>query len=173
MTSTIDINVLSQIHYGVFIITSCCQTKINGQIATVAFQITSKPAQVITCINKENLTHELILANKVFGVSILTEDADLKFIGKFGFCSGRMSDKFCNINYKTLSTGTPLVIDHTAGIMDLKVNQAIDVGTHTLFVGELVASEKLCDKQPMTYDYYHKVIKGKTHKNAPTFQITQ
>jgi ferric-chelate reductase [NAD(P)H] len=171
MMNKIDPNALCQIQYGVFIVTSFADNKLNGQIATVVFQITNQPPQLITCLNKNNLTHQFVMTSKAFGVSILTEEADLKFIGKFGFRTGRDFDKFSDTNHKKLSTGSPLVLDRTSGILDLKVTQTIDVGTHTLFVGELVAAEKISDSKPMTYDYYHKVVKGKTHQNAPTFQI--
>ena len=170
MAPKIDLSVLCQIQYGVFIVSSFCNDKINGQIATVIFQITCEPIQIVTCLCKKNLTHQLIMESKIFGVSILSQDADLKFIGKFGFCSGRNSDKFADTNYKKTQTGTPLVLDHTTGILDLQVTQTIDVGTHTLFIGSLLTAEKLNDNIPMTYDYYHNVIKGKTHQNAPTCQ---
>jgi ferric-chelate reductase [NAD(P)H] len=173
MMNKIDPSALCQIQYGVFIITSFADNKLNGQIATVVFQVTNQPTQLVTCLNKNNLTHQLVTASKVFGISILTEEADLKFIGKFGFRTGRDLDKFSDTNYKKLTTGSPLVLDRTSGILDLKVTQTIDVGTHTLFVGELVAAEKISDDKPMTYDYYHKVVKGKTQQNAPTFQRRQ
>ena len=170
MAIKIDPAALYQIQYGVFIISSFLDDKINAQIATVAFQVTSDPAQIVTCLNKNNLTHEFVMKSKAFGISILSQDADLKFIGRFGFRCGRDFDKFDGINYKKSETGSPLILDHASGILDLKVNQAIDVGTHTLFIGELLTSEKLNDNIPLTYDYYHNVIKGKTSKNAPTFQ---
>ncbi len=170
MTSPIDLSTLCQIQYGIFIISSFSGSKINGQIATVAFQVTNQPAQIAICLNKNNLTHQFVMDSKTFGISILSEEADLKLIGKFGFRCGRDCDKFIDTNYKKSITGSPLVLDHAAGILDLKVNQALDLGTHTLFIGEVLTAEKISAKKPMTYDYYHKVVKGKTHQNAPTFQ---
>jgi ferric-chelate reductase [NAD(P)H] len=170
MTDKIDPQALNHIQYGVFIITSFLGERINGQIATVVFQVTSNPTQIVTCLNKDNLTHEFVMASKAFGVSILSQDADLKFIGRFGFRCGRDFDKCQGIKYKKSITGSPLIIEHTSSILDLRVKQTVDVGTHTLFVGELLAAEKLNDNTPLTYDYYHNVIKGKTQKNAPTFQ---
>lgn len=170
MTDNIDINVLLQIQYGVFVVTSFSKEKINGQIATVVFQVTIEPIQIATCLHKSNLTHQFIMESKMFGISVLSQDVDLKFIGRFGFRTGRDSDKFIDINYKKSQTGSPLILDNATGILDLRVKQTLDVGTHTLFVGELLTAEKISDKMPITYDYYHNVIKGKTHKNAPTFQ---
>ena len=39
-----------------------------------------------------------------------------------------------------------------------------------MFLGAQVAAEQYGDRTPMTYDYYHKVIKGKSPKNAPTYR---
>lgn len=166
----INIDVLSQIQYGVFVVTTGSQEKLNGQIATVVFQVTIEPIQIVTCLHKSNLTHQFILDSKKFGISILSQQVDLKFIGIFGFHTGRNFDKFAGINYKKAVTGTPLILDYAVGVLDLQLQQTIDVGTHTLFVGKVIAAEKINDKIPITYAYYHDVIKGKTHKNAPTFQ---
>ena len=166
----VNIDVLSQIQYGVFVVTSCAQEKITGQIATVVFQITIEPIQIVTCLHKSNFTHQLILESKKFGVSILSQQVDLKFIGRFGFHTGRNFDKFAGVNYKETPTGTPLVLDYAVGVLDLQLQKTVDVGTHTLFVGRVITAEMISDKLPITYAYYHDVIKGKTHKNAPTFQ---
>ena len=172
MPYEIDLGTLCQIQYGLFIVTSFLDVgevkKANGQISTVAFQITCQPTQIAVCLHKNNLTHEFIVASKVFGISILSQETSLKFIGQFGFRTGRDFDKFVNVKYKDLITGSPLVLDNAVGILDLVVKQTLDVGTHTLFVGEVLGAEKLNNKTPMTYDYYHNVVKGKTHKNAPT-----
>ena len=170
MMNKIDLSAICQIQYGVFIVTSFSNDKLNGQIATVVFQVTIQPVQIATCLSKKNLTYQFVMESKAFGVSILSEEADLKFIGKFGFRTGRDFDKFTNTNYKKSVAGIPLILDHASGILDLKVNQTIDLGTHTIFVGELLSAEKVSDNKPMTYDYYHNVVKGKTHQNAPTFQ---
>jgi rubredoxin len=51
--------------------------------------------------------------------------------------------------------------------------QTFDVGTHLLFIGELVQSEILDEAQePITYLYYRQVKKGVAPKNAPTYVDT-
>jgi ferric-chelate reductase [NAD(P)H] len=165
----INLAVLNQIQYGIFIVSSFLNEKINGQIATVVFQVTNEPIQIATCLNKSNLTHQFVTASKAFGVSILSQQADLKFIGTFGFHTGHNFDKFARINYKKSVTGSPLVLDNTIGVLDLKVTKTVDINTHTLFIGSLLDSEKINDTPPLTYDYYYSVLKGKNHQHAPTF----
>ncbi|MFC1788916.1 hypothetical protein ACFLZE_03280 [Thermodesulfobacteriota bacterium] len=43
------------------------------------------------------------------------------------------------------------------------------MGTHTIFIGDTVSSEVLKTGQPLTYQYYHEVLKGKSPPNAPTY----
>lgn len=167
--SEIDLAVLNQIQYGIFIVSSFLNEKINGQIATVVFQVTNQPIQIATCLNKSNLTHQFVMTSKSFGVSILSQEADLKFIGTFGFHTGHNFDKFAGVNYKKSVTGSPLILDSVIGVLDLRVTKTIDIDTHTLFIGELLATKKISDAPPLTYDYYYNVLKGKNHQHAPTF----
>jgi rubrerythrin len=45
--------------------------------------------------------------------------------------------------------------------MSAYVQQEIDLGSHLMFIGQLVASEVLSDTPTVTYDYYQKNIKPK------------
>lgn len=62
-----------------------------------------------------------------------------------------------------------MVIDHTIAYLEVKVTQEIDVGTHTLFIGELVNADVISEGECMTYDYYHQVKRGSTPKTAPVY----
>ena len=164
-----DINVLHNISYGVYIVSSFKGASFNGQIVNTAFQITSQPPTIGISINKQNLTYDFINSSERFSVSILSEDASLGFIGKFGFKSGRETDKFKDIKYKTLASGCPVVLDNSIGYVEAKVINKMDCGTHMLFVGEVTESSILKMGKPMTYDYYHQVKRGTTPETAPTF----
>jgi rubredoxin/flavin reductase (DIM6/NTAB) family NADH-FMN oxidoreductase RutF len=164
-----DPNVLHNISYGMYIVSSDLGGKLNGQIANTVFQITNEPVTIAVSINKKNLTHEYITKSLRFGVSILEEETPLAFIGKFGFRSGRTEDKFKSVKYRTLPSGCPVVIDNTIGYIEAMVVKSLDCVTHTVFIGELVASEIFKIAKPMTYDYYHQTKRGTTPSSAPTF----
>lgn len=164
-----DLNVLHNIGYGMYVVSSCRGGELNAQIANTVFQVTSEPATIAISINKQNLTHEFILASGVFSVSILVQETPLVFIGQFGFKSGRTEDKFKNVKYKLLESGCPIGLDNSLGYLEAKVVKQFDCGTHTLFLGELKGAEILMPGKPMTYDYYHQVKRGATPKSAPTF----
>ena len=160
---------MHNLSYGMYVVSSMKGGKFNGQIANTVFQITSKPVNIAISINKENLTHQYIEYSKVFSVSILSRDAPFPFIGLFGFQSGRNVNKFETTRYKLGVTGAPVVEDYSMGYIEAKVVSEMDAGTHTLFVAEVLEAEKLRDGVPMTYDYYHNVIKGKTPEKAATY----
>ena len=160
---------LYQISYGLYIVSSRKGDKFNGQIANTVFQVTSQPPVIAASINKQNLTHQFIKESGKFSVSILSKDTPLKFIGYFGFRSGREIGKFKDVNYKIDDNGVPIVLDNTVAYLVAEVTKEVDVGTHTIFIGEVVEAEILNNEEPMTYAYYHKVKQGKTPKTAATY----
>lgn len=164
-----DPNVLHNIGYGMYVVASYCGSRYNAQIVNTAFQITSRPVIVAISINKENLTHQFISESQRFSLSILAEETPLNFIGRFGFKSGKDTNKFKDIKVKTLVSGCPVVLDNALCFLEARVLNSIDCGTHTLFLGEMAESEMLREGRPLTYEYYHQVKCGTTPKSAPTF----
>ncbi len=160
---------LYKLSYGIYIVTSKKGDKINGQIANTVFQITSEPPTLAVSINKSNLTWEYINASGVFAVSTISQDTQLAFIGKFGFKSGRDTEKFSGVNYKLGLTGAPLVLDNATAFFEANVVNRMDLGTHTVFVGEVIDADVLNEKPVMTYEYYHQVKRGTTPKTAPSY----
>lgn len=160
---------LHKISYGVYVVSSKRGEKLNGQIANTVFQITADPPTITVSINKQNLTHEFIEKSKVFVVSVLSQETPMKFIGRFGFKSGRDLDKFKDVNYKVGITGAPIVLENTIGYLEVEVVNSMDVGTHTVFVGKIVDAEIIREGEPMTYSYYHQIKGGRSPKTAPTY----
>jgi len=160
---------LHKLGYGLYVVSSRKGARLNAQIANTVFQITSEPPTIAVSINKHNLTHEFIMESKVFTASVISQDAPLSFVGHFGFKSGRDLDKFQSINHKVGETKAPIVLDHTLAYLEAKVMQEIDVGTHTIFIGELVEADIMKEGEPMTYAYYHQVKRGSTPKTAPSY----
>jgi len=160
-----------KLSYGIYVITSGKEGRFNGQIANTVFQVTSEPPTIAVSINKQNFTHEQIVASRRFTVSILEEATPMTLIGQFGFKCGREINKFEGVRIQTGKTGVPIVIDHAVAFIEAKVVGEMDCGTHTIFLGRVVECDILdATAEPMTYAYYHKVKGGKAPKNAPTYQ---
>jgi len=164
-----DERALFKVGCGLYIVSSTSDGRLNGQVANALVQVTAEPIAVAVSINKLNLTYEYIANSRVFAVSVLSVDTPLGFIGRFGFRSGREFDKFEGVKYKTGVTGAPVALDNAVAYFEVEVKDKLDVGTHTVFVGEVVEAEVLNGAEPLTYAYYHAVKRGKTPKTAATY----
>lgn len=160
-------NVLRNISYGVYIISTMDGDRPTGCIANSIMQITSSPVTVALSMNHDNYTNSCIVNSGKFAVSILSVDSDPGLIGTFGFQSGKTVDKFADVAYEA-KEGMPIVPD-SCGYMVFNVIGSTETSTHTIFIGELVDGDIIGSTEPMTYAYYHKVVKGKSPKNAPTY----
>lgn len=168
-----DNTMLYDLSYGVYAVTTWDEGRAVGCIANSAMQITSSPMTLAVSINKDNYTHDCIKKMEKFAISILSEKSDPAVIGSFGFrsASDKSVEKFGGIRQKVVSY-LPAVAD-SCGCIIVKLIQTFDCGTHTIFFGEIIDAERFSKEPPMTYSYYHKVIKGKSPKNAPTYQAEE
>jgi len=165
-----DFQALNSCSYGLYILSSKKGDKYNGQIVNTVVQVTAEPPTVAVSVNRDNLTQQYITESKVFSASVLLTEAPMTLIGKWGFKSGRDTDKFEGTEFKLGKTGAPIVLDGALAFLEAEVIDSLDVGTHTIFVGKLVDCAMLSEGEPMTYAYYHQVKKGKTPKKAATYQ---
>ena len=150
----------------------CAGDKIkgNGFVSNTVFQVSSEPAKFAACCNKNNYTIEFIEKYGCFSVSVLSQVADAKIFGTFGYRSGKDFDKLAGMNLKYGETGVPIVLNDSIAWLVCKVVEKFDVGTHWLFIGELTEAEFLDEAgEPLTYAYYRQVKKGVAPKNAPTY----
>lgn len=166
----IDIEALFRITYGLFIVSSGDRKRANGFISNTVFQVTADPPQFVVCCNKNNFTAGFIERSGVFSVSILEKETTSDIMGRFGFKSGRDFNKMEGMSMRYGQTGVPIVLNASIAFLECKVVQTFDVGTHLMFVGELVQAALLdSTKEPLTYLYYRQVKKGNAPKNAPTY----
>ncbi len=162
---------LNKFSYGLYIVSSAHEGKKNGQLVNTVFQLTPNPPRIAVCLNKENLTHEIVEKSGFFSISVLDEETSLPFIGLFGFKSGRDTDKFEKVSHK-MEGDCPIVTENALSYVNVKVMSKMDSDSHTLFMGEVTNGEVIKEGKPLTYDFYQKNKKGKTHKNATTFNKT-
>lgn len=153
--------------YGVYVTTSTDNGKPVGCITNSNTQITSSPATVSVSVNHDNYTAECIEKSGLFGFTVLSVDSDPEIIGKFGFFSSKDTDKFSGFEYD-LKEGVPVLADGCAYAV-CRVIDKMETSTHTVFLGEVIDADTLKNSEPMTYSYYHKVLKGKSPEKAPTY----
>ncbi len=164
----IDNTTLFKLSYGLFVLSAKEGVKDNGCIINTAIQITDSPKRISVTVNKQNLTHDMILKTGEFNLSILTESTPFDVFKHFGFASGRDTDKFTGEPLRT-SNGIAYVGGYSNGVISGKVIDTIDVGTHTVFIAEVTEAQVLSDKKSVTYEYYFAHIKPKPEKKKNGF----
>lgn len=160
-------NAFRKLSYGVYIISVWDGNRPTGCTANSVMQITSDPPSFAVSINHNNYTNQCIDKTGKFAVSVLGENTTPLIIGIFGFRSGKDINKFDTVQYE-IQDGMPVVKESCAYII-CEVIRKMETDTHTIFLGKVSAADIFSDDEPMTYSYYHKVIKGKSPKNAPTY----
>jgi len=162
-----DKNALFKIGYGLYVLTANEKGKDNGCIINTVMQVTSDPCQIGIAVNKMNYTNKMIQNTKKFNISVLSENTKFEIFKHFGFQSGANIDKFVNFaDTKRSPNGVLYITKDTNAFMSAYVKQEIDLGSHTLFIGQLVASEILSDVPTVTYDFYQKNIKPKPQEES-------
>ncbi|WP_252234069.1 flavin reductase [Clostridium sp. ZS1] len=160
-----DQSALFTITYGVYILTTEVDGKMNGCIINTLSQVTQEPMRVSVTVLKENFTNELIKKSNKFSVSIVDKNASLNTIAHFGYRSGRDVDKFKDMPYILDELNNPAVEKDCIATLSCKVVKNIDLGTHNMFIAEVVNAKKLNNGEPMTYGYYRDLKAGKLDQN--------
>ncbi len=164
-----DAEVLHQLGYGLYVVSSRMDGRYNGQVANALMQVCAEPAAVAVCLNKKNLTHEYVRSSRVFTASVLSEETPLPFIARFGFRSGRDVNKFEGLDVMTGSTGAPILKDFCTAYLEAEVEREADAWTHTVFIGRVVRTGILAEGVPMSYAFYHDVKRGVIPRTAPNY----
>ena len=160
-----DPKAMYKLTYGLFVLT----TKGNGCIVNTAIQAASNPNQLTICVNKANYTHDLILENKAFNVSVISEKASFDLFKRFGFQSGRDVNKFDGFTgFNMADNGIAYITEGCNAYFICKVTATLDLGSHTLFVGEISDMNVLSEDASTTYLYYLNHIKPKPEAKKTT-----
>ena len=156
-----DMSAMFKLSYGLFVLTAREDGKDNGCIVNTVSQLTSTPNRVTVAVNKANYTHDMILRTGEFNASILTQDTPFELFRHYGFQSGRTVDKFEGVEMPRAANGIVYLVGVANAVISGKVAQAIDCGTHTLFIADVTELRTLSNDRSVTYQYYFDHIKPK------------
>ena len=156
-----------QLTYGLFVLTSRIGVKDHGCIINTAGQVTSSPNRISITVNKDNFTHDLVRDSGRFNISILSEKASFDIFKHFGFQSGRDVDKFEGYQAcRRSENGLYYITEGTNAYISATVEQAIDLGSHTMFIASVDDMDVLSSEPSATYAYYQSSIKPKPEQSA-------
>lgn len=157
-----DMTALFNIGYGLYVLTAADGLKDNGCIINTVSQITADPVRIIVGVNKQNLTHDMILKTGELNLSVLNQDAPFSVFQRFGFASGRNVNKFAeDATIFRAANGIAYLPEYTNAMMACTVQDTVDMGTHTLFVVSMEQALTFNKVPTMTYSYYQSNVKPK------------
>lgn len=155
----VDNNALFKIGYGLYVLSAKEGAKDNGCIINTVVQVTNSPNRLAVAVNKQNHTHDMILRTKVFNISVLTEDTPFSTFQRYGFASGRDTDKFAGVPEARTANGLRFVPETANAVISGKVISTVDCGSHTLFIADVTEAHILSEDPSVTYQYYFDHIK--------------
>ena len=156
-----DMTALFNIGYGLYVVTSNDGKKDNGLIVNTVTQVTNAPNRIAVCINKQNYSHHVIKETGKMNVNCLSVDAPFSVFERFGFQSGRNTDKFEGFDTLKSDNGLVFLPKYINSFMSLKVEDYIDLDTHGMFICSVTEARVTSDKETMTYTYYQNNVKPK------------
>ena len=165
-----DKKAMYKLSYGLFVLTAREGEKDNGCIINTAIQAASEPNRLSICVNKANYTHDMIQRTGKFTVSVLSQKAQFELFKHFGFQSGRDTNKFEAFEQCARGTnGIYYITEGTNAYISVTVNKTEDLGSHTMFIGEITDMEVLSNVPSVAYAYkmkYDAIKKKAGRKNC-------
>ena len=176
----IDNKAIFNISYGLFVLVARQGDKDNACIINVAQQVADQ--QIMICVNKQNLTHDMVLRTLKFNLCPLCEvsaqpttlhkevsaqpttlhkgEDPMKPFRHFGFQSGRDVDKFADCQQELRTPNGLLYLPKFINsVISCVVTKSIDLGSHTMFVAMVQEARLLSESPSITYAYYQQHIK--------------
>jgi flavin reductase (DIM6/NTAB) family NADH-FMN oxidoreductase RutF len=117
----------------------------NGMTASWVTQLSMEPVLIGVGIDNSAVTHRLIVESGVFSVNLWSSD-DTRVFVKFSKPASRENGALNGRPVHPGVTGAP-VFDEAIAWIECEVRQSHDLGTHTLFIGEVVDAVVVDEEQ--------------------------
>ncbi len=156
-----DLTALFNIGYGLYVVTSNDGKRDNGLIVNTVTQVTNVPNRIAVTINKDNYSHHIIKNSGKMNINCLSVDAPFEVFERFGFQSGRNTDKFAGCDVLRSDNDLVFLSRFINSFMSLDVEQYVDLDTHGMFICSVSEARVISDRETLTYSYYHENVKPK------------
>ena len=156
-----DLKTLRNIGYGLYVVTSRDGGKDNGLIVNAVTQVTDMPNRIAVTINKQNYSHQIIKQTGIMNLNCLSTETTFGIFERFGFHSGRNTDKFAGLQTFRSANGLIYLPQGVNAFISLKVDQYVDLGSHGMFICSITEARVLSHVETMTYSYYQENVKPK------------
>lgn len=130
---------MRQLAAGVTVVTSALNGERSGLTATSVCSVSADPPTLLVCVNRHSRSNTMIAASGCFAVNVLGTD-DEALSNRFA-SSSESEERFRGHRWLALESGAPILEDALAAF-DCRVVQQIEEGSHTIFIGSVVAARK-------------------------------
>lgn len=148
---------ISQMTFGIYVLTTAHKDHINGMIASWVSMISYDPPLIMAAVHPNRYSHQLLEKSGCFALNILSQDQK-EFLSRFK--GPDPNTKFAGIDYRKGKTGSP-IISNSLGYLECKIVEHYRPGNHTLFIGEIIDAESFQDTVPLSTLDYEGVYLGK------------
>jgi flavin reductase (DIM6/NTAB) family NADH-FMN oxidoreductase RutF len=142
-------SVLSRFASGVTVVTTRQGERRHGLTVSAFSSVSAAPPRVLVCLNNESDSQPLIERSGVFAVHILGQQ-HVELGTRFAKVGATPVDLFEGLHARTEVTGSPILSECLAWL-DCRVETALLVGSHTVFVGAVQAAGLGADGEPVLY----------------------
>jgi len=140
------IQALEKMTYGIYVLTTSHNDRINGMIASWVSQVSYDPLLIQVAVHPNRYSHQLIEQSGCFALHVLGVEQS-EYIGRFK--GSDPEGKFSSVSWKRGQTGCPILKDCIA-FFELKVVEKHAPGNHTIFLGKVVAAGLISSRKPLT-----------------------
>ena len=152
------LDALGRMTYGIYVLTTRVDDRINGMIASWVTQVSYEPPLVMAAIHPNRYSHDLVDKGKGFALHII--DREQKELLKI-FKGPDPQKKFSKMDWQPGKTGSPILNDCLAWL-ELTVTEVHEPGNHTLFIGEIIDGGVRNSGTPLCTLDYEGMYTGKT-----------
>ena len=122
---------------GVTVVTTNNKGTVAGLTVNAFCSVSLNPPLILVCVDLTSATLPHMRESGAFAVNILADDQE-EISRCFATPSAERYERFCNANYHTAVTGSP-ILDGVLAFIDARIVAEYPGGDHSIFLGEVKA----------------------------------
>jgi flavin reductase (DIM6/NTAB) family NADH-FMN oxidoreductase RutF len=132
--------VLWQLPMGLYLLGSSTGGEKNLMTLNWAMQVSTRPKHLAVAVERSAVSHRLVSEGRCFSLALLARD-DRALVRRFVKPAEHdpAARTLNGVAYETARTGAPIP-SVAVSFLDCEVRDELDAGSHSLFVGEVVAA---------------------------------
>lgn len=134
---------------GVTVVSARVGDQQHGMTVSSFTSISLSPPLLLISLERVTKTHQLVEKAGYFGVSLLARGQE-HISDRFAGRHTEHTNRFDGLEIFTMQSGAPLLLDSLAAF-DCKTVTTLPGGTHTIYIGEVLAARQLRNDFPLIY----------------------